>query len=1189
MGKGASATSSESTALGAASQAFAASATAVGVGARADKYGATALGVNSRAQGEYSTAVGQQAEASGERSVALGNLSVVDGKESIAIGKGNTVSGNNSIAVGTGHTIGGNNSGAFGDPNIVNGNNSYAVGNNNTIDADNSFVLGNNVTINASDKNSIALGEGAIINGEDSIAIGRNASAAAGTRNGLAIGVRSKSGNHAVSLGDDATSGNYAVALGSKSKASIGGTAVGQASSAVSNATALGRGAIAGQSGNVALGNGSITGAQHIGAFAINNLPVAGLTSGARTVSVGSVGAERQIQNVAPGVVDANSTDAINGSQLFATNSVISDLSGTVGKGLNFIGDRGAVINRQLGDTLNIKGGAASTATLTNSNIGIRNDGSNGLIVELAENIDLGVAGSIKTGATTVDNDGISIVGGALGNGNPVRLTEDGLFNGGNTIKGVGDGRVDSTSNQAINGSQLYGTAQSIANNFGGDSVVNTDGTISSPSYLLDDGTNTGTKAPAFTNVGAALGNLDGRTTTNTTNIAKGINFGNGSSSNNYALGNTINVKGDSNITSTTTTDGVQLALGNTITVGTAKPVKIDGNLGTVSGLTNTTYDPNENYTGGQAATQEQLSGLNGTLTNIGFNLSADNGADDRVKLGQTVNFTNDDGNLVATVRDNEIVYDLADDITVESVTIGNGVNDTKLTTDARGLSVNQSKIVDVLAGDVTSTSQQAINGSQLFNQGKGVESIIGGTTVYDPTTGTFTNTDIGGTGKNNINDAIGAAYTAAGQAKSTVSGSANVTINKTGPANGPNDYQVVINDDINLDSVTTGNTVMDNAGVAVDDGEGNSSTTTTAGTTVTNAAGDTTDYSAGGMTAGNTTDGKSTIVNQDGVSFTDTNGDATGPTITAGGIDAGNTVISSVSDGLIDSDAVNLGQLKDVKDLAGKGFDITTSSTGTGTVSGTTVSNVAPGSLQTITAGNNISITQNGIDLTIATNPDLVADSLTTGNTVTNNDGVTVDDGAGNSSTITTVGTSIVNAAGNTNNSTATGNTITDGANITTVTGSGTNITNGTNTSSYGANGMTITGGPNDTVSLSSTGLDNGGNRITNVGPGFDGTDAVNVNQLKDFGYNLSNKINDVEDDANAGISAAMAMSSIPQSFIPGKSLIGGGIATYNGEGAVAVGLSKVSDNGRWVMKITGTADTQGNAGGAIGAGFHF
>ena len=102
--------------------------------------------------------------------------------------------------------------------------------------------------------------------------------------------------------------------------------------------------------------------------------------------------------------------------------------------------------------------------------------------------------------------------------------------------------------------------------------------------------------------------------------------------------------------------------------------------------------------------------------------------------------------------------------------------------------------------------------------------------------------------------------------------------------------------------------------------------------------------------------------------------------------------------------------------------------------------------------------------------------------------------------------------------------------------------------------------------------------------------------NSVSELGYNMGRSIDDlgyrigeVEDDANAGISAAMAMSSLPQAYIIGKSMISGGIANYNGESAVALGFSKLSDDGRWVMKLNGTADTQGNVGAAIGAGFHF
>ena len=149
------------------------------------------------------------------------------------------------------------------------------------------------------------------------------------------------------------------------------------------------------------------------------------------------------------------------------------------------------------------------------------------------------------------------------------------------------------------------------------------------------------------------------------------------------------------------------------------------------------------------------------------------------------------------------------------------------------------------------------------------------------------------------------------------------------------------------------------------------------------------------------------------------------------------------------------------------------------------------------------------------------------------------------------------------------------------------------TGNTSMSSNGVTIAGGPSMTLD---NGINAGGQVITNVADGMAPRDAVNFSQLDAVSRNLGNSINElgyrideVEDDANAGISAAMAMSSLPQAYIIGKSMIGGGIATYNGESAVAIGFSKLSDDGRWVMKLNGTADTQGNVGAAIGAGFHF
>ncbi|MBE0407260.1 YadA-like family protein [Psychrobacter sp. AOP22-C1-22] len=708
LGVNAEALGERSVALGEGAQATTLTGTAIGSRTRATGIQSTAVGVGSKATKQWATAMGFVSEANGVSSVALGDRSVVDGKESIAIGKGNTVSGQNSIAVGTGHTIGGDNSGAFGDPNLVNGNNSYAVGNNNTIDADNSFVLGNNVTINASDKHSIAVGEGAIINGEDSIAIGRNASAAAGTRNGLAIGVRSKSGNHAVSLGDDATSGNYAVALGSKAKTQIGGTAIGQASSAVSNATALGRGAIAGQSGNVALGNQSITAAQHTGAFAINNLPVAGLTGGARTVSVGAIGAERQIQNVAPGVVDANSTDAINGSQLFGTNSVLKDLGDTVDDGLNFDGDTGTTVNRKLGQKLTVKGGA--TTPLSDNNIGVVASSPDTLTVKLAKNIDLGKTGSVKMGtsapfglgpvtnvnrlgmttgnvlgstavtglgvvvngpfgvpSTTLTTNGLNIIGGPS-------VTKSGIDAGGKVISNVKDGVAPK---DGVNVSQLVtsaaGSRTEVTKGTNVASVGKTTGgsgqdvyTVNADGASVSGGSTAVTVTPGIKNTATNVTDyqVDLSQTTkdsisdNTTNITKGIKFNvNNGLKKTFALGEEIKFDTDSNLTTAalSTGDGIKLALAPVVNVGTANPVQINGDTGEISGLTNRAFNPTTTYTGGVAATQEQLSDLNGKVTTLGFGIKAADGSTVQKNLGEAVEIVGSNSNITTQVNGGKV------------------------------------------------------------------------------------------------------------------------------------------------------------------------------------------------------------------------------------------------------------------------------------------------------------------------------------------------------------------------------------------------------------------------------------------------------------------------------------------------------------------------------------------------------
>ena len=86
-----------------------------------------------------------------------------------------------------------------------------------------------------------------------------------------------------------------------------------------------------------------------------------------------------------------------------------------------------------------------------------------------------------------------------------------------------------------------------------------------------------------------------------------------------------------------------------------------------------------------------------------------------------------------------------------------------------------------------------------------------------------------------------------------------------------------------------------------------------------------------------------------------------------------------------------------------------------------------------------------------------------------------------------------------------------------------------------------------------------------------------------------LRNEINGVAKDASAGSAVAIAMANMPQAFSPGKSMLSAGVGTYKGESAISIGVSKLSESGRWVIKFSGSADTRGNVGIGAGAGFQW
>ncbi|MCW9709658.1 YadA-like family protein [Avibacterium sp. 21-586] len=142
-------------------------------------------------------------------------------------------------------------------------------------------------------------------------------------------------------------------------------------------------------------------------------------------------------------------------------------------------------------------------------------------------------------------------------------------------------------------------------------------------------------------------------------------------------------------------------------------------------------------------------------------------------------------------------------------------------------------------------------------------------------------------------------------------------------------------------------------------------------------------------------------------------------------------------------------------------------------------------------------------------------------------------------------------------------------------------NVTNVT------ANGISITGtnavGKASNVNLTADGLDNGGNRITNVAPGVKGTDAINVNQFNAMG----NRIDNVDRKARGGIASSTAMANLPQSYIPGHSIVAVAAGTYRGANAVAVGISRISDSGHVIIKLSGSTDSKGGTNAGAGVGY--
>ncbi|QLB17048.1 hypothetical protein A6B40_05315 [Mannheimia varigena] len=898
----------------------------------------------------------------------------------------------------------------------------------------------------------------------------------------------------------------------------------------------------------------------------------------------------------------------------------------TLNDGLRFIGDDGKVIDKKLNETLQISGGDTDLDDLSDDNIGVVNkDGK--LVVKLAKNIDLTDEGSITIGDTFIDTNVVGVgdsalTGDSLTVGGDNAITVDG--NKG-TIGGLTNKTFDPnnfTSGQAATEDQLkqvYDVANSgwdIAANGKNSTNVGPKGKVS---FNNEDGNIIITKETTDNNVTFALNN----------DLTIGGPGKNGQPGKDGAIG----VKGADGKTGVALngkdgTIGINGKDGSngTMTFEQGKP-GVDGKDGeTKTRIVYETKDKDGN------PVKEEVATLNDGLKFVG-----DDGKVITKKLNETLSITGgekdatklSDANNIGVVNNNgTLTVKLAKDIDLTkdgSVTIGDTtVNNDGLTikdgpsVTKNGINAGDKKITNVKDGELSSTSKDAVNGSQLYQvqqvanagwnltaNGKDKGNVKPGATVdlnnkdgnivitkegNNVTFGLNNNLTIGG--KDGKDGQIGVAGK---------DGKDGVTIKGDGTILAGRDGKDGVDGSI-------GATGKDGASAVLNGKDGSI-----------------------GLTGPKGADGKpgasANIKVQDGAEGVDgTNGkdglpgengktrivyetkDKDGKPVTE--------QVATLNDGLIFS-----GNNEDVKNRQKLNTEVK--------VKGEGVDKAASENFKS--ASGNINVKANGTDtleVQLAKAIDLTEDgSVTTGNTTVNNNGLTIKDGPSvTKSGIDAKGTKITNVKDG--DVTATSKDAVNGSQLYNAVQNlnlGWELTVNGEAESQRINNngkVNVEGGKNIVVSregstvkvatsdnpefnsvkvggttISSTvakdgvnelnvaGSNNAPTRITNVAEGVKGTDAVNVNQLR----SVANHVNNVDKDLRAGIAGALAAGNLYHVTQPGKSMVSAGVSTYRGQGALAVGYSRLSDNGKVGIKFSLNSDTRGHAGAAASVGYQW
>lgn len=1150
-----------------------------GDGAVASGNDAIAMGSLAKANARYDITIGHQAGALSGEGPNSGNSG-----ERVTIGSHATVGSNQAIRVDAG--------GSLGTVNLA----VKSVGQSVAIGSG-TGALPENRTYAYGDQ-SLAIGSDTLAYGDSSVAIGGDDLDKAGAQrisytdptNGNRVNgtvrqayqtltgdtmqdgvyIKTASKQAGVSVGIQAQSGDLGVALGAKSTASTA-------------STAIGTGASANKDNAVALGAGSKT---NTDATQVTSATVGGLTYGnfagnssvavGDQVSVGNTGFERQIKHVAPGEISAASTDAINGSQLYATQKTLGNVGNTV---KTILGGNAAI---------------DADGNITMSNIGGTGQNTIHDAIQAA-----------KTKVQAADNSPVTVTG--------TGSSTDPYKVGVNTVTltapatGTDAGKV--TVPTGADAGKLV-TAGDIAN------------AINSSGFKATAGGNTTGATPTQELIKAG--------DTLTLKAGNGLTVEQSGSTFTYALnaqqitqnaqtpvvytkadGSKVYKHTDGNFYDQPNGAGTQVAAGDVIASmnagdnTTSTPTTLANVKGNLADAATETANPANNSRSDFAGKGNNAATVNDVL-NAGFNVQGNGVAKDFVTHGDTINFVNGQGtvaNVTSTNGVTEVKFDTplsyadatGNNTTTPSnavnlvgsdpskpVTLGNvaeGVKDT----DAVNLGQLKASQTKVVAGtNIASVDHDAATNTYTVNakgsetSGVNDETVV--TATNDPTTNTTTyNVGLADKVKDDIKKGVDAKDAVDNKGLTFTADNGDTGVKKLGDSVAiKGDRNIVTSADasginmrladvLNIGPSTGGNPVTINGNTGTIGGltnktwDPNSITSGQAATEdqlklVADQAGQKGSFTltargANGSTVGdgstvdlNNTDGNivvSKTASDNNVTFNlakDLKADSLtinngGPVINGNGINMGDKKITNVADGDISDtskDAVNGSQLhatnqnvaNNTANIA-KGFNFG---------DGNTANNYQLGDTISVKGDNNVTSTTVNGGVQLGLNQNLSLTSVTTGNTKMDN------------------------------------------------------------------NGLTINGGP----SVTTNGVDAGGKKITNVAAGEADTDAVNVGQLNQklgtiAGANtahvaaLEQKINNVEDEADAGTASAMATAGLPQAYLPGKSMIAVGASNYRGKTGYAVGFSAITDGGNWIIKGTASGNSKGRFGASIGAGYQW